>query len=1096
MLRSRCAAFIAGVCFAGAATAAAPPAGATVPIDVTAIQSLATGESIRVAIQSSATPSSHVLSLSRFEVVSPDASIVVVGVDGVERSLPFDASDVVLLRGEVEGRAGSSAFLAVSPHGSRGRVDLGPGGGTYALQPAAGALASHAVTIAPAASGGAHAPLCAGCLPGASSPLGDQVAVGVAAPPTIRQIRIAVETDYEFSQLFAGPTQSVAYLVGMYGAISDVFARDAASTFAISFIRLWETPDDLFNEPGNPLAPFANFWSAEMEHVERDVAQFVSGRRDLPAGGSAYLNGICNLSSGYSWLGYVYGDIGELAVDDPFNRDAFVAAHELGHNAAALHTHQYGIDQCHLAATTPQRGTIMSYCSQTFTGGAGNSDMRFHTAVQDVIRSAVGVYPCLGNDCNLNAIPDADELAIGLVADVNLDGIPDECQDCDGDGVPDPVEIAEGAADIDGNGVPDACEPDCNDNGLPDGYDIVDHFVPSFVDDFESDRGWTFENLGAETGDFERGIPVNDPDWALDPPADADGSGRCLLTWNAIGPTVVAGGAVAATSPLLDLTPPNDQLRYARWLFPAPGSPARLRVQISGIDGEAPWTTVADHAPTGGTWVRAVRSLQSLGVPLSSTMRLRFVVDVPEGPGAEAGIDEFAIGQFLPATEADDYGDGVPDVCEIDCDGNGRSDYTDIQLDMSLDLDRNAELDSCQDCDLDGIPDLEAMAGGANVWIGALDQGGLRQYLARSGTFVSGTSDAGIGTPGDVRVAPDGRVLVTDREQHRVVAFAADGTLLGDLVTPGSGGLMNPGAIEFEPGSGNLLVASAGTDAVLRYAPDGTFIEAAVLPGAGGLQGPFGLARRGGRIHVTSAEGRVLVYNLADGAALGEFVTLLDNGGLDTPRGLLFLPNGDLLVASYETSQVLRYDSDGGFIGQFNQNGTETVLTLDQPWCIRLGPGGDVYVSRTHDHDEGGALGPGARDAALHLTNARIYQFDADLGFLKRAYVQGVDSGIEHPTGFDFNPPSELDCNLNLRPDSCDITLGSSLDVNGDGVPDECQGGCAGNTNDDEVVDLGDLLHVLANWGACPACAADVDGNGMVDASDLAVVLSAWGPCP
>ena len=45
--------------------------------------------------------------------------------------------------------------------------------------------------------------------------------------------------------------------------------------------------------------------------------------------------------------------------------------------------------------------------------------------------------------------------------------------DCDADGTPDQQEIAEGGADIDENRVPDNCDPDCNQNGLPDGYDLL-----------------------------------------------------------------------------------------------------------------------------------------------------------------------------------------------------------------------------------------------------------------------------------------------------------------------------------------------------------------------------------------------------------------------------------------------------------------------------------------------------------------------------------------------------------------------------------------------------------------------------------------------
>ena len=98
-------------------------------------------------------------------------------------------------------------------------------------------------------------------------------------------------------------------------------------------------------------------------------------------------------------------------------------------------------------------------------------------------------------DCNANQIPDACDLSGGGSSnDVDSNGIPDECQpDCDGDGLPDSWELAEGLAmdcnennhpdncdileatsnDIDSNGVPDECKDDCNGNGIPDYWEIA-----------------------------------------------------------------------------------------------------------------------------------------------------------------------------------------------------------------------------------------------------------------------------------------------------------------------------------------------------------------------------------------------------------------------------------------------------------------------------------------------------------------------------------------------------------------------------------------------------------------------------------------------
>lgn len=49
-----------------------------------------------------------------------------------------------------------------------------------------------------------------------------------------------------------------------------------------------------------------------------------------------------------------------------------------------------------------------------------------------------------------------------------------EIADCNENGIPDGVEVADGTADdCNGNGIPDACDPDCNGNGRPDDCDLA-----------------------------------------------------------------------------------------------------------------------------------------------------------------------------------------------------------------------------------------------------------------------------------------------------------------------------------------------------------------------------------------------------------------------------------------------------------------------------------------------------------------------------------------------------------------------------------------------------------------------------------------------
>ena len=288
--------------------------------------------------------------------------------------------------------------------------------------------------------------------------------------PGIRQIEVAVETDYEYFEPFGDLEAAGAYMLQLYAAISDIYIRDLDCTVLVTYVRLWDDPNDLWDVPN--LGEFRNYWNDNMGDVHRDVAQFVSGNRFAPWGGVAYLNGLCNGNS-YSVAAYSLGFYESTDGPSVFNRDITVTAHELGHNAGTPHTHDLGIDTCNEPDTTPQRGSIMAYCGQTFTGGTANHDLRFHTTVQDVIANFVSTRDCLAFDCNLNGIDDELDIADGTSDDANENGIPDECEDCNANGTFDDVDIANGTSlDLNANGIPDECEPDCNANQIPDDLDI------------------------------------------------------------------------------------------------------------------------------------------------------------------------------------------------------------------------------------------------------------------------------------------------------------------------------------------------------------------------------------------------------------------------------------------------------------------------------------------------------------------------------------------------------------------------------------------------------------------------------------------------
>jgi WD40 repeat protein len=387
---------------------------------------------------------------------------------------------------------------------------------------------------------------------------------------------------------------------------------------------------------------------------------------------------------------------------------------------------------------------------------------------------------------------------------------------------------------------------------------------------------------------------------------------------------------------------------------------------------------------------------------------------------------------ILLGTSQDLHGDGIPDECDADLNNNGISDYNEIFANMTLDKDRNRVLDSKQDCDNDGTPDLVALQGANDGWVATLAaENTIREYHPVTGVLMSVGQAGAVAQGQDLVITPTRRVLVTSASTNNVVEFSRTGALVGTLVPAGSGGLANPAQMLLTP-SGTLLVASRGNNSVLEYnLLTGAFVRAFVAPGSGGLSSPFGLTLGpSGNLFVSSsASNQVFEYNGTTGAFVRIMVTTAGNGGLSGARGLIFKPDGNLLVAGYNNDQVKEYN---GATGAFIRDWLVTGLPIDGPWCLRKRPDG-IYISRSIDLVD------------THVTRARIFIHDPRSGNFVRAYVQAMDSGLSQPTGFDFMPGAPTDCNANQLPDNCDIAHGFSTDINNNGIPDECERTCYAN---------------------------------------------------
>jgi carboxypeptidase B len=171
----------------------------------------------------------------------------------------------------------------------------------------------------------------------------------------------------------------------------------------------------------------------------------------------------------------------------------------------------------------------------------------------------------------------------------------------------------------------------------------------AFEDDFQTNKGWTAVNLGATSGDWQRGVPVNDSGWDYDPASDGDGSGSCYLTLNQPGNTDVDDGAVQLSSPQFDLTGGgNISYYYFHNLTREQDNNDLLLAEINNNGGSGAWTQIARHNTSGGlnwrTNTITEQELANLGVTFTDRMVVRFTAnDANQQSIVESGVDGFTV---------------------------------------------------------------------------------------------------------------------------------------------------------------------------------------------------------------------------------------------------------------------------------------------------------------------------------------------------------------------------------------------------------------------------------------------------------------------
>lgn len=133
----------------------------------------------------------------------------------------------------------------------------------------------------------------------------------------------------------------------------------------------------------------------------------------------------------------------------------------------------------------------------------------------------------------------------------------------------------------------------------------------------------------------------------------------------------------------------------------------------------------------------------------------------------------------------------------------------------------------------------------------------------------------------------------------------------------------------------------------------------------------------------------------------------------------------------------------------------------------------------------------------------RLHHFEHDVTFCIGCHPEDPPPLPEDVAPEYYGSPdtlADLSCNTDMPNSGENWSIGDlvGLDNDGDDVYDAADSDCApcaADLNGDDLVDVTDLLQLLAAWGMCSGCAEDIDGDDQVGVIDLLALIGAWGPC-
>ena len=334
-----------------------------------------------------------------------------------------------------------------------------------------------------------------------------------------------------------------------------------------------------------------------------------------------------------------------------------------------------------------------------------------------------------------------------------------------------------------------------------------------------------------------------------------------------------------------------------------------------------------------------------------------------------------------------------------------------------------------------------------HLYVSSVDTGQILSYNGTTGKFMEVFIDRNVGdmkSPRGLMFGPHGDLFVGDGEDNSILRFSDDGVARGFFVEPNqsleftinsqivrnstsptdqlnntdfsvntiplSQGLINPEGIAFFPNCKNdtslvsqnhnfedeptasdqcyFIVSSSENDLIFRYVynEDSESIFKDVFVNDEKIKNPQSIIfGPDDNLYVSSFDtDEILRFDGSTGKFIDVFAS---SGGLDGPVGMLFDDStSSLFVSSKNSNQIFKYDSKtGDFLEIFIHNDDDV---LQKPESLIKGPDNNLYVSSSE-------------------TN-QILQYRLDDGYFIEKFVSDKSGGLYGPKDLNFNKEGGL----------------------------------------------------------------------------------------